>query len=205
MPRGYRRSGSGRRASLYSRSRATRSRYSIETTVRGVKLHDIPVGSNSGQPIDGSLVGQFEVVPSSSVQGMRKVKHMQVTVTLSHSGGSSESSGAISSAEVASLAAGCPIVWAMVYVPAGFLSDTNQQLQPLNLTGSLYEPNQFVICSGIADPNAGPIRINTPLARNLNSGDAIYLAWRIINGQGIRAADPEACLFSMCRYAITLS
>ena len=39
----------------------------------------------------------------------------------------------------------------------------------------MYEPNQFVMNCGITDTNAGPIRYYSPLARNLNDGDAIYL------------------------------
>ena len=39
----------------------------------------------------------------------------------------------------------------------------------------MYEPNQFVMNCGIIDTNAGPIRMSTPLARNLNDGDTIYL------------------------------
>ena len=39
--------------------------------------------------------------------------------------------------------------------------------------GSMYEPNQFVMNCGVIDPTAGPIRIYSPISRNLNDGDKI--------------------------------
>ena len=38
---------------------------------------------------------------------------------------------------------------------------------------SMYEPNQFVMNCGVIDPTAGPIRIYSPISRNLNDGDKI--------------------------------
>ena len=43
------------------------------------------------------------------------------------------------------------------------------------LQGSLYEPNQFVMACGFNDPTAGPIRINSRVNRNLQSGDSVAL------------------------------
>ena len=43
------------------------------------------------------------------------------------------------------------------------------------------KPNQFVMNCGIADPTAGPIRFSSPVARNLNDGDAIALVVRHTN------------------------
>ena len=42
-------------------------------------------------------------------------------------------------------------------------------------SASLYEPNQFVMACGVADFDGGPLRCVSPISRNLNSGDAIYL------------------------------
>ena len=39
----------------------------------------------------------------------------------------------------------------------------------------MYEPNQFVMGCGYIDPEAGPIRISSRIARNLQSGDSIAL------------------------------
>ena len=44
--------------------------------------------------------------------------------------------------------------------------------------GSMYEPNQFVMNCGVIDPTAGPIRIYSPISRNLNDGDKISLLIR---------------------------
>ena len=48
----------------------------------------------------------------------------------------------------------------------------------------MYEPNQFVMNCGIMSSGAGPIRISSPLARNLNDGDAIYLLVRSAQSVG---------------------
>ena len=70
-----------------------------------------------------------------------------------------------------------PMWWAVVYVPQG------TSVGAINVTTSsaatgMYEPNQFVMNCGIADPTAGPIRFGSPIARNLNDGDAIALVVR---------------------------
>ena len=41
--------------------------------------------------------------------------------------------------------------------------------------GTIYEPNQNVLACGFIDPSAGPIRIRSNVAKNLNSGDHIDL------------------------------
>lgn len=181
MPRTYRRAGSRSRRASYARSVSTRSKYSIETTTSNQAL--------SAMTSDGTtLHGISEVVAATTIQGMRKVKHMQISVCLQHA------------AAAAAAATGAPILWALVYVPQG------QTTVPAPATsGSIYEPNQFVIASGLADADAGPIRINTPLARNLNSGDSIILTYRLLNGGTIYTADRSASILTMTRYAITLN
>ena len=42
----------------------------------------------------------------------------------------------------------------------------------------MYEPNQFVMNCGVVDGTAGPIRFSSPVGRNLNDGDSIYLLIR---------------------------
>ena len=94
------------------------------------------------------------VVPPTTTQGVRKVKNITLNVVPTYDDSV------------------VPIWWALVYVPEG------TQPGSLNLAAtatSLYEPNQYVINCGISDPTAGPIRFFTPLSRNLNSGDGIYL------------------------------
>ena len=90
------------------------------------------------------------IVPPTTLEGMRKVKHLTVNL---------------------SAPIDTQFYWALVYVPQG----TTVNAINLTSTAGMYEPNQFVMNCGIIDTNAGPIRISTPLARNLNDGDAIYL------------------------------
>ena len=78
------------------------------------------------------------------------------------------------------------VLWALVYVPEGLpigtLSTGSVVTSPAS---SLYEPQQFLITSGIyssaasnSGTNAGPLRVWSPLARNLNPGDGIFFIWR---------------------------
>ena len=64
--------------------------------------------------------------------------------------------------------------WALVFVPQGTTAN-NLFNTTGGLEGSLYEPNQFVIASGVADGNAGPIRIRSKMKRTLQSNDFISL------------------------------
>nr|ALO65162.1 hypothetical protein [Rat stool-associated circular ssDNA virus] len=79
------------------------------------------------------------------------------------------------------------VLWALVYVPEGLpIGTLNYGLTPnLSIASSLYEPQQFLIASGLyssaavnSGTNAGPLRVWSPLARNLNPGDGIYFIWR---------------------------
>ena len=77
------------------------------------------------------------------------------------------------------------VLWALVYVPdglpirkinvAGTLGDS--------VPGALYEPQQFIIASGVytSQGSSGrrpPCEVWTPLARNLNPGDGVFLVWQ---------------------------
>ena len=85
------------------------------------------------------------------------------------------------------------VFWALVYVPEGLPIG---QLTDLSISQSaaysLYEPQQFIIASGVytsqgADGStAGPLRVWSPLARNLSPGDGVFLVWRPLTAaQGI--------------------
>ena len=117
----------------------------------------------------------LEIVPQTGVEGMRKVKHITIT------GAANVTSGIGA------------LYWALVYVPEGY--NVNQ----LNLTGgaSLYEPNQNVMSCGVFDFEGGPLRIHCPLARNLNSGDHIFLV--VAN-----TSTSTFTLYSTIQYSITL-
>ena len=97
------------------------------------------------------------IVPATSTQGMRTVGNFVVTL-------SSRGTTEINLEPQA-------IYWALVYVPQG------QTTAALNISdsGSLYEPNQYVIACGMNSNTAGPIRIRTKALRKLNSGDFVSL------------------------------
>ena len=122
----------------------------------------------------------ISVTPPTTIQGMRKVKHL--TLSLSNYTSTGES---------------IPIVYAIVYVPQGY------EPQPINYPAadsgtSLYPANQFVMSSGVIDFSGGPCRIRTPLSRNLNSGDSIQLIAAVPSSQ------QNASFVAHIKYAITL-
>ncbi len=164
-----------RRYSRYARRSSfssSRDKYSKENIGFSVAL--------PSDPVNGLVQSAIPIVAATSIQGMRKVKHIRVSLTQDVDSATTE------------------IYWAIVYVPQG----TNPN--PLfsvsgSINGSLYEPNQFVMNCGIVDPTAGPIRFNSYLSRNLNSGDAIYL---VIGSNKIGIDSPT--VVGVASYAITL-
>ena len=152
----------------YRRKRYTsgaRDKYSIETKTLRLTTGD--------SVVNGLYQQAILVVPPTTVEGMRKVKHLTCTL--------------------------CPnqtqqtlVYWAVVYIPEGYNAN------PLSGVGATacYEPSQYLISSGIADPDAGPVRVNTPLSRNLNSGDSIWLV--------VGTLSPSIGVNGLVRYAITL-
>ena len=114
-----------------------RDKYSVEHNAFSLETN---AGGDAGQT----------VVPASTIQGMRKVKHLTVSVA------------------APSASQAYPLYWAIVYVPQGTTANT------LAVDGGgLYEPNQFVMSCGVFDFDGGPLRVKCPLSRNLNSGDTI--------------------------------
>ena len=145
----------------YKRPRTARKKYSIQQKAFLF----------SAAPSSTSVV---EIVPATTVEGMRKVKHLTVSCATR-----AENS----------------IYWALVYVPQG----TTPAALNIATTGadtSLYEPNQFVMNCGVSDPQAGPVRFWSPVARNLNDGDRIVL---LVSHGSSTAIDINA----LVRYAIT--
>ena len=65
------------------------------------------------------------------------------------------------------------LFWALVYVPQGTTAGSLNIATAGATPSSMYEPNQFVMNCGVIDPTAGPIRIYSPISRNLNDGDKI--------------------------------
>ena len=148
------------------KSRGSRDKYSVE---QQAGLMTIPAGTQAWAA----------VVPDSAIQGMRKIKHLTVSVA---SGESGETGAAYS-------------YWCLVYVPQGTPVNT------MTLTGTtgMYEPNQFVMNCGVADFSSGPVRFTSRVSRNLNSGDKIVL---ILSNPNLSSASNIAYVV---RYAVTLN
>ena len=145
-------------------SRGSRDKYSVEQSAGTVA-----VDATSG---NGGVV----VVPPSTVQGMRKVKHLTISMA---------TPSATTNPSV--------LYWALVYVPQGTTASTLQ----IDSGGSMYEPNQFVMGCGVFDFDGGPLRVRCPLSRNLNSGDQIGLV--------VHALPGGAYTYQyVVRYAVTL-
>ena len=104
-----------------------------------------------------------DIVPATTTEGMRKVKHLTCNLTQVVAGGSSAEKQPLLGARV------CP-----QGTTAGSLNIATAGATP----SSMYEPNQFVMNCGVIDPTAGPIRIYSPISRNLNDGDKISLLIR---------------------------
>ena len=157
-----------RRRSTSNRRRiVSRDKYSVETSAGSITLNSTAV--------NGLYQGTAVLVPSTTIQGMRKVKHLTIEVTQT----------VYSS-----------FFWAIVYVPQGTSANALFQTSG-NLSGSLYEPNQFVLASGLMDSH-NPHRIVTPVSRNLNSGDSISVV------VGSIAPPTNNPFYYSVRYAVTL-
>jgi len=125
----------------------------------------------------GTTSGQL-IVPATTLEGMRKVKHLTINLTASGTEGAPQ------------------FWWALVYVPQGTTVGSITVGNAVAGT-AMYEPNQFCMNCGIIDSDAGPIRIGSPLGRNLNDGDSIVLIVRPISTADIS-------IQGTCRYAISL-
>ena len=105
---------------------------------------------------NGLYQGGSIIVPADTNPGTRTVGKWTITVPV-HGGLS-----------------GVDVYWALVYVPQGTTAN-NLFSTTGSKEGSLYEPNQFVLASGISDANAGPIRIRSNMMRKLHSNDFVSL------------------------------
>lgn len=145
------------------RSRGSARRYTRR--IKTIKYSNETTGfSGQWTVTDGSQIQNTVVVAPANIQGTRKCKNFELSLC----GGpwSDENNANI------------PIVWALVYVPEGTQPSAVQMPDPGNAS-SIYEPNQNVIMSGIWPGNlTSNYKIKTRLARNLNSGDSIWLLFR---------------------------
>ena len=106
--------------------------------------------------VNGLYQSGSNIVPAVNVQGTRTVGNFTISLPVPANQNASE------------------IFWALVYIPQGTTANSLFATTG-NLDGSLYEPNQFVIASGVSDNSAGPIRIHTRMKRILHSNDAVSL------------------------------
>jgi len=129
---------------------------------------------------NNDTTAKVEIVPGTDVEGMRKVKHLTVSL-----------------APDMDAAENIAFYWALVYVPQGTTPGNINVTSAL--TAAMYEPNQFVMNCGIVSTGAGPIRFTSPIARNLNDGDSVYMLVR-------NTANVDSTVHYNCvvRYAISL-
>lgn len=161
-----------RRPRNYSR-RVKTSKYSSETYA----IADSLVSSAA------TLKGTFSVVPQTEILGVRKVKNFTVNIAYHINTGEQIDHRSI--------------FWALVYVPQG-TTPSPMQVGTSATFLSLYEPNQNVILSGMAVLNEPSKTYRSRLARNLNSGDSIYLVV-----QGDLTGDFNDLLQASINYAIS--
>lgn len=152
------------------RYRRVRRSRPLKTVKYSNETYNFSVQTTNPNP--GTEVSDYiAMITPVSTQGTRKCKNFTLTIA--------------NNAD--------PFFWALVYVPQGTTPS------PLNIgtinnehmgAASLYEPNQNVILSGVANNSSTPgadLTVNprgitvisrTRLARNLNSGDYIAFVYR---------------------------
>ena len=150
------------------RSRGYTRRYARR--IKSVKYSNETVNSTGQFEVTDTNNTQqnMVVVAKADIQGTRKCKNFELSMT----GGPLFHDDATTDATVDK---NIPIIWALVYVPEG-TTPGSVHWGGLDRSASLYEPNQNVIMSGVWPANlTSPYKMKTRLARNLNSGDSIYL------------------------------
>ena len=160
----------------YRRRLAKKAKYSIEQTYVNFGSSQNWTSVAGSGTIAASLQDVVTITDPTDLQGMRKVKHFDITF----SAGSADE----------------PVAYALVYVPEG-RDPLPLLLRGAGQAGPLYAANQDVIACGVLDFTGGPCRIRSHLARNLNSGDRIFLLVGTYTGINIS-------LIANIRYAITL-
>ena len=148
---------------IMRRSRGYTRRYTRR--IKTVKYSNETTNASGDFTIaDGNQQLALPLIAPSNVQGTRKCKNFELSLC----GGNWTNTDAD----------GIPISWALVYVPEGTQPGDIRQ-GALGTPASLYEPAQNVIMSGIWPGNlTSNYKVKTRLARNLNSGDSIFLVFR---------------------------
>lgn len=138
----------------YARRAGRKNKYNINTT----SWETIQTNEWIQKPNTNFFYTGNVVVPASTVGGTRKVKRFVINMALPPT-----------SNEI--------YWWALVYIPEGTVASTP------SLTGEGYQPSQFVISQGMLTANS-PVRINSPMSRNLNQNDQVSMVIWHDFGQG---------------------
>ena len=161
------------------RSYRNRDKYSVEQTIIRTPLFSEWELLPDTEVLAETRQIAYSIIPPTDLQGMRKVKRFNLTFTSTN-----DSAG---------------LYYALVYVPAGY-APQRVQIPQAGIAIQAYDANQFVISQGVLDFSGGPLRIRSPLARNLNSGDSIYL----ILATPSTGFTPTSAILASVKYAITL-
>lgn len=173
------------------RSRAKKYKWSLEFTATRVLVG--PVGVTQDVPI----------VSPSYEEGVRCVKNfdIQVTSQASLTTGFAQEEGVMNERN------NLVVYWALVYVPHGY--DTRDLNLPdfTNDTATerstdLYLANQFVIAAGVQSMLNPTFRIRSRLARNLNSGDRIFLVVQQISNIESQLSSEQVPVNVLAKYAV---
>lgn len=162
----------------YRRYRSNRDKYSVEQTIINTPTSSLWTLYPATDALAATRQVSYPILPPapSDMQGMRKVKHFDITFTAS-----TETQ---------------QYYYALVFVPAGY-EPQRINLPHADAVISAYDANQFVISQGVLDFSGGPLRVRSRLSRNLNSGDGIYLILATFDGV-------NNTIFAAVRYAVTL-
>lgn len=109
----------------------------------------------------------FEIIPPVNTQGMRKCKNFTFDIFFrAHNNRAAEEY--VNGYQTQG-------IFALVFVPQGQNPSNFQAFRSaINQSESVYEPNQNIIMAGTLEEFKTK-RYRTRLARNLNSGDSVYL------------------------------
>ena len=166
----------------YRRRIVNKDKYSIEQTVLATPSVETWSLIPADEQAETRASRQYSVaiLPPSDLQGMRKIKHLTFTISNnSHDDATTPQ-----------------LLYAIVYVPQGYNPQT-LNFPAIGGATQLYPANQYVMSSGVLDFSGGPLRIRSPLSRNLNSGDSIYIVFASPDTSGV-------AFTAEVKYAITL-
>lgn len=174
----------------YSRGRTRREKYSRQcvTLTSSLERYKTPTQQQHGYTYTHKMC----IIPSTLVQGVRRVKNMSIDLVLGNS-----TSGA--SAAAASDPTLLPGVFAVVFNPEGLNpNDINESTQGgggeySGIITQAYYPEQNLMMIREIHPNAGSVHINIPVNKNLNSGDSIHLLLKLPTPSGPGGTTPEYC------------